>query len=362
MSESNQEGYQTLGWIINKSERGLFLVVADEAMQKEILQVYRKGMVGIYDYRKNPGAYSFQKLQESLEALPEVQTFFVANFQFAVQGEEDLKRLNFSRDMLARLEKNIIFLTTPYGDDMLAVGAYDFYSFIKIRIIFPGYGIEKQRMGSGWISEEASQDEDIWGAEEARQKMKETYTLMEQAEVAENAGRYDESAELLLRVKKIREKLLGEDHLEMAEVYDRLAGMYRRQGMYSEAEKLYKKALNIQERVLGKNHSDTAASYNNLGLLYNDLGKYQEAEELYRKSLAIEEKVSGEGHPNTATSYNNLAILYQNQGKYEESEKLYKKAILVREKALGKGHPDTAASYSNLAALYEEQGNCEGKH
>lgn len=64
MSESNQEGYQTLQWIINKSERGLFLVVADEAMQEEILQVYRNGMVGIYDYRKNPGAYSFQKLQE----------------------------------------------------------------------------------------------------------------------------------------------------------------------------------------------------------------------------------------------------------------------------------------------------------
>jgi hypothetical protein len=30
MAKINQEEYKTLGWIINKSEQGLFLVVADE--------------------------------------------------------------------------------------------------------------------------------------------------------------------------------------------------------------------------------------------------------------------------------------------------------------------------------------------
>lgn len=54
MSEYNQEGYQTLGWIINKSEYGIFLVVAEEAIQKEVVEIYRQGMVGIYDYRQHP--------------------------------------------------------------------------------------------------------------------------------------------------------------------------------------------------------------------------------------------------------------------------------------------------------------------
>ena len=36
MADSNQEGYQTLGWIVNKSEQGLFLVIVDESMQQEI--------------------------------------------------------------------------------------------------------------------------------------------------------------------------------------------------------------------------------------------------------------------------------------------------------------------------------------
>ena len=79
MSERNEEGYQTLGWIINKSEDGLFLVVADEPIQQEIV----------------------------LQA--DAQTFFIVNFQFAVQSEQDISRLNFSRDMLMGLGKNLVF-------------------------------------------------------------------------------------------------------------------------------------------------------------------------------------------------------------------------------------------------------------
>ena len=40
MPGSNQDGYYTLGWIINKSEQGLFIVVAYEMVQKEIVGIY----------------------------------------------------------------------------------------------------------------------------------------------------------------------------------------------------------------------------------------------------------------------------------------------------------------------------------
>ncbi len=36
MSENSQDGFQTLGWIINNSEQGLYLVVAEEQMQKKM--------------------------------------------------------------------------------------------------------------------------------------------------------------------------------------------------------------------------------------------------------------------------------------------------------------------------------------
>ena len=47
MREHDQEGYQTLGWIINKSEQGLYLVVADEDTQKKIVDIYRRGAVKV---------------------------------------------------------------------------------------------------------------------------------------------------------------------------------------------------------------------------------------------------------------------------------------------------------------------------
>ena len=80
MSDSNQDGYQTLGWIINESQSGLYIVVADEKMQCEIADVYRQGIVGIYDCRLHPGAYSYQKLKEKIEIWDEKQVIFVVNF------------------------------------------------------------------------------------------------------------------------------------------------------------------------------------------------------------------------------------------------------------------------------------------
>ena len=139
MRESNREGYRTLGWIINKSEQGMFLVVADEGMQSEIVRIYRQGALGVYDYKRHPGPYSFRDLQEWIAGLPETRTFLIANFHLAVQNEESLKRFNFSRDMLEGLGKNLIFLVKPYWDARLAVGAYDFYSFIKLRVLFDNY-------------------------------------------------------------------------------------------------------------------------------------------------------------------------------------------------------------------------------
>lgn len=129
MVESNQEGYQTLGWIINQSEDGLFLAVADETIQQEIVDIYRGGMIGVYNYKRRQGSFSFQELQDWIDSQADIRTFFLVNFQFALQSVQDISRLNFSRDMLAGLGKNLVFFTTAYGDDRLAKGAYDFYSF-----------------------------------------------------------------------------------------------------------------------------------------------------------------------------------------------------------------------------------------
>ena len=355
MRESNQEGYRTLGWIINKSEQGLYLVVADEEIQKEIVRFYRRGAVEIFDYRKASGTYSFHELQEWVAGLPETQVFMVANFHLAIQDEESLKRLNFSRDMIEGMGKNFIFLVTPYGDDRLATGAYDFYSFIKMRISFHNYEMEHEKGLDLFSVYEREMDESEWESEELKKKRAEADALMEQAQVEYDRAHYAESEKLFLEARKIKGKLFGTNHLEMAEIYNELALVYEEQGRYKEAENLYEKALSINEKVLGEEHPSTATSYNNLAGVYVKQGKYREAEEFFEKALRISKEILGEEHPDTATSYNNLALVYKEQGRYTEAEELYEKALRICKEILGEEHPSTSSSYNNLAGVYERQ-------
>ena len=268
MSDRNQEGYKTLGWIINQSEQGLFLVVADEEIQREIIEVYRHGLAGVYDYKRHPGSYSFRDLEEWAAGLPEKNILMIANFHLALQDEESLKRLNFSRDMLENLERNMIFFVTPYGDDRLAAGAYDFYSFVKLKITFHNYDCQAivGRKEGQLLTDTEPVKEGEWSPEESREKMAEAYELIERAKDESDKAHYKESESLLLRAWKIKERLLGKEHLEMAEIGNELADVYSSQGKYKEAEELYKKSIQIREQELGIEHPDTVRSYNNLCL------------------------------------------------------------------------------------------------
>jgi CHAT domain-containing protein/Flp pilus assembly protein TadD len=169
-------------------------------------------------------------------------------------------------------------------------------------------------------------------------------------------GKYEQAEPLYQRSLAINEKTLGKDHLHVAINLNNLAELYRTQGKYQQAEPLYQHSLTIVEKALGKDHPNVAGSLNNLALLYQIQGKYQQAESLYQRSLAIYEKALGKDHPYVAASLNNLANLHYAQGKYQHAEPLYQHSLAIREKALGKDHPDVAQSVNDLAVLYDTQG------
>ncbi len=309
MPESNQEGYRTLGWILNQSEQGIYLVIADEAAQKEIVDLYRQGTVGIYDCRQRPGEYSFHELQEWAAGFAETKRFMIAYFHLAVQTQESLKRLNFSRDMIEGLGKNIIFLVTPFWDDRLAQGAYDFYSFVKLRIPFHSYERKKRKDGSPLLAGDKHKEAEC-GSEELKQKLADAYVLVERAKNEILQARYDEGERLLLSVRRIKEKALGANHLETAEIEYELAELYERQGRYKEAEEMHEKALRIREKALGEGHPDTAASYNNLAWVYQVQGRYEKAISYFEKAYKIFVSLLGKNHPNTEIVYGNMKTAY----------------------------------------------------
>ncbi len=169
-------------------------------------------------------------------------------------------------------------------------------------------------------------------------------------------GLYAQAEPVYLQALELFQRLLGDNHLSVANTLNNLAELYRSQGRYSEAEPVYLQALELGQRNLGENHSLVATSLNNLAELYRSQGRYSEAEPLYLQALELGQRNLGENHPHVAASLNNLALLYYSQGRYSEAEPLFVQALELRQRLLGENHPDVAQSLNNLAGLYYSQG------
>lgn len=353
--ESSEGGYRTLRWITEQSEQGLFLAVADEEKQKEIAEHYKGKAVGIYDCALHPGPYFFRIIEEWAVDQPDIKTLMVVNFHLAIRDEESLKRLNFSRDMLDGMGKNLIFFVTAYGDDRLANGAYDFYSFLKLRVVFceqeprvvrryktfnhmnfiDWKDIQKdfeKELGTKCDNSEilgntimnfgpAFAVERAWGPGESKQEMAEANVLIRLAEMAKGLTLYAESEILLKDAKKIKEKRLGGlSHVEIAKIDYELANVYMEQGEYERAISMYKMSLQVNREVLGEEHPDVAAGYRGLAGAYKLRGDIQAALDYYVKAYRGLANSFGFDHPDTRAVYESMKAVYDEwnpQGNFE---------------------------------------------
>ncbi|WP_413167313.1 tetratricopeptide repeat protein [Capilliphycus salinus ALCB114379] len=169
----------------------------------------------------------------------------------------------------------------------------------------------------------------------------------------EGQGFYSQAEPWCQKCLDITQNRLGQQHRDVAESLNNLAGLYESQGKYEEAEPLYQQALEMRRQLLGQQHPSVATSLNNLAGLYYFQGKYEEAEPLYQQALEMRQQLLGQQHPDVATSLNNLAGLYYSQGKYEQAEPLYLEALEIRETVLGVDHPHTKQTQKNLDRLLE---------
>ena len=77
----------------------------------------------------------------------------------------------------------------------------------------------------------------------------------------------------------------------------------------------------MYQKLLGQEHPDVALSLNNLAGLYYSQGRYSETEPLLRQALEMYQKLLGEEHPNTQTvSQNYLTFLQKVAAENRQSE------------------------------------------
>ena len=112
----NDKSYAKLAMILKESAEGIFVAVASLGMQKKIAAFVRgnlSGKAAVFDYFDLPDEdryYSFQNnVLPAIILSPEAASFFFFNAQEALKTREDFLQFNFSRDMLTRERRNIIF-------------------------------------------------------------------------------------------------------------------------------------------------------------------------------------------------------------------------------------------------------------
>ena|GEM_PF-5833597 len=198
--------------------------------------------------------------------------------------------------------------------------------------------------------------EDNDGGDDSNARVVVTLTATGTYEIVVNTYKPEELGNYTLNLRAA----LPED-IELAEAkrLNQQVLQFYREGKYSEAIPLAEQALAIRQRILGQQHRDVASSLNNLARLYKSQGRYEEAEPLYRQALEMRKQLLGQQHRDVASSLNNLAGLYESQGRYEEAIPLAEQALAIRQRILGQQHRDVASSLNNLAGLYKSQGRYE---
>jgi len=172
-------------------------------------------------------------------------------------------------------------------------------------------------------------------------------------------GQYQPAELMHRRALADRQKLFGNQSLDVAGSLANLGDDLLQEGKLTEAESCFRQALAIEEKIFGAEDPNTATCQSNLGRVLYAEGKLPEAEDLCRKSLDTRRKLLGDNDPSVAISLNTLATVLEEQGKFTEAESLERQALQTRKNLLGENDPAVAICLSNLATVLRQEGKLQ---
>jgi serine/threonine protein kinase/tetratricopeptide (TPR) repeat protein len=169
-------------------------------------------------------------------------------------------------------------------------------------------------------------------------------------------GAYQKAAERHRAALAIRQKLFGDEHLDVASSLNNLGVAIDYEKKFADAEAPLRKALALRRKYLSNDHPDLATSLHNLAHVLVDLNKPADAEPLYVEALAMRRKLFGDEDLDVVRSLVQLAALRDKQGRLAEAETMHREALATRRKLLNNEHPEVAHSLSYLAMMLLNEG------
>jgi len=193
----------------------------------------------------------------------------------------------------------------------------------------------------------------------ARDPAAEADVLMQIGSVLKHQGELDAALEHLRRALAIRERLLGPEHLEVAEALNGVATVLRRTGALEDSLALQQRALAIGERLLGPNHPGVAGSHNNIANVLGAMRRHREAREHFEQALRIREASLGPMHPKLVIVLHNLGEVLSATGEHAKALELLERALHILEANPDSEPPELARELCMLGEVLARQGRAE---
>ena len=151
---------------------------------------------------------------------------------------------------------------------------------------------------------------------------------------------------------------------ELAEAARLTAEVVRLYGLqqYGEALAPARRAVEIRERVLGPDHMLVANALNNLGAVLMQKDKDGEAARTLQRALAIIDKNGAGGTELAADINNRLGLLGLESRDYKDAAAYFQRSLAIKEKARGPSDPAVVPQLLNLTDAFFLMGDREKAH
>jgi serine/threonine-protein kinase len=170
-----------------------------------------------------------------------------------------------------------------------------------------------------------------------------------------NLGHYPEAIALLEQALSTRQKLHGNEHLEVAETEQALADVLIDHQEFPRAEALLRQALGIRRAQLGEESAAVAQSLRSLATVLLEMKQPEQAEPLARQALALRRQLLGQSHPDIADSLQLLGTVLMVHKDYGEAEGVLREAVGMYRQLLGDDALEVAETMHLLAKTLIKQ-------
>lgn len=140
------------------------------------------------------------------------------------------------------------------------------------------------------------------------------------------------------------------DTLLYADLLDAWFQFLRESSRFKDAEPIGLQALALRTRLLGEQHLLVAESMNNLALLRQYTGNDSEAIRLHEQALVMRKTLAGENSKEVAESLHNLGTLYNRKRDWASAERYLQQALTIKQLIMPANHPSIRVSKARLAS------------